>query len=91
MIFNKLEKSSHHHMQVNHSEKVLGLLMIKAKNKNKRRKISQNKKKKNTITWVHYKKMKYLNSVESTVKIIIHIIIHKLRNLEKIYLKKLNY
>ena len=75
-------------MQVNHSEKVLGLLMIKAKNKNKRRKISQNKKKKNTITWVHYKKMKYLNSVESTVKIIIHIIIHKLRNLEKIYLKK---
>jgi len=78
-------------MQVNHSEKVLGLLMIKAKNKNKKRKISRIKKKKNTITWVHYKKMSYLNSVESTVKIIIHIIIHKLRNLEKIYLKKLNY
>ena len=88
MIFNKLEKSSHHHMQVNHSEKGLGQQMITAKNKNKKRKINWNKKKKNTITWAHYKKMSYLNSVESTVKIIIHIIIPKLKNLEKIYLKK---
>ena len=79
-------------MQVNHSERVLGQLTIKAKNKKLNKKMNPiMNTKKNTIIWDLYKKKKHLNSAEYTAKIIIHIIIHKLRNLEKIYLKKLNY